>query len=677
MKKFLFLILIITGSLFAQEKRAITVDDLWEMKRIGSFDVNSKLGLIVFDVTSFDMAANKGNSDIYMINIDGTNLKPFKNTNKNESSPNFTPTGNKITFEKEGQVWICDLDGSNEKKLTDLYTGASGIVWTNDESKFLFTSSVYPECMTQECNEEKDKLAEENPVKAKVFTELMYRHWNSWRGEKRSHLFLMDVEHNKYFDLTVGSKSDVPPIALGGYSDYSISSDGNYAAFTTNLDKNLAWSTNNDVFLVELNNVKEKYETPKRKISESLGNDNQPIFSPNGKLVAFISMERAGFEADKKRLFIYDIESKTSKNLTEDYDLSVGEVIWSPDSKSIYFTAANQVYQSIYKIDIETAELKTIIEENYNSGIKLSADGNTIYFKKQKSNLPYEIFSVNSDGTGLKQISEVNKNLLAQLEMNNIETFWSEGAEGAKVQSILIKPPFFKSNKKYPMIFLIHGGPQGNWADDFHYRWNMQMFAAKGYVVVAPNPRGSTGYGQKFTDEISTDWGGKVYTDLMNAYDYAIENYSFIDGQNTFAAGASYGGYMINWLSTQTDRFNALVSHCGVWNLESMYGATEEIWFPEWEFGGAPWENRELYQKWSPHQFAENIKTPMLVVHGANDFRVPEGQAFELFTTLQRLGVESKFLYFPDEYHFVTKPQNAKLWWNTIYDWFNNHYLRK
>jgi len=271
----------------------------------------------------------------------------------------------------------------------------------------------------------------------------------------------------------------------------------------------------------------------------------------------------------------------------------------------------------------------------------------------------------------------LNNDVLAQVEFEPLETFWCEGANGDKVQSILIKPPFFDPNKKYPMIFLIHGGPQGHWADDFHFRWNIQLFASKGYVVVAPNPRGSTGYGQKFTDEISLDWGGKVYTDLMNAYDYALKNYNFIDSRNTFAAGASYGGYMINWIEVHTDRFNALVNHDGVFNLESEYGTTEELWFPEWEFGGTPWQNRELYQKWSPHMYIQNAKTPMLIIHGANDFRVPEEQAFQLFTSLQKLGIESKLLYFPDESHWVTKSQNSVLWWNTVFDWFNEHKKRE
>jgi len=272
---------------------------------------------------------------------------------------------------------------------------------------------------------------------------------------------------------------------------------------------------------------------------------------------------------------------------------------------------------------------------------------------------------------------EVWEDILSKIKMSELETFWAEGAEEKQVQSIIVKPPFFDEAKKYPVIFLIHGGPQGHWTDDFHYRWNPQMFASKGYVVIATNPRGSTGYGQKFTDEISKDWGGKVYTDLMNSLDYALANYKFIDKNNLFAAGASYGGYMINWLEGHTERFNALFCHDGVYNLESMYGTTEELWFPEWEFGGAPWESREIYKKWSPSNFVANFKTPMLIAHGGNDFRVPEGQAFELFTALQKMNVPSKLIYFPEENHFVTKPQNSIFWWNTIFNWFDKYKVRR
>ncbi len=672
MKKILLMLLILITAYTAQEKRAITIDDLWSMKRIGAFDVSPDGKIIAFDVTEYSMKTNDGDKDIWLINPDGTNLRVFKNSDKNEGNPKFTPDG-RLSYEFDSQIWVADLDGQNSTKLTDLYTGASGVRWANDGKKFLFTSNVYPECVSQECNESKDKAKEENPVKAKIFTELMYKHWNDWRGDKRSHLFLMDIEKGEYYDLNLTSRFDVPPIALGSSHDYDISPDGKEIAFAMNDSDFLATSTNNDIYIINTGDIKKGYETPYKKISVSDGNDNQPVYSPDGKYIAFRSMTRAGFEADKQKLMLYDRASGEIKNVSGSLDISIGEIVWSNDSKSIFYNAANEIYESIYKIDIETGNNKMILKERVNSSLTLSSGGGTIYFKQQRNNLPYEIFKIKTDGSDLKQITKLNSELLSQIEMNDIETFWSEGAEGAKVQSIILKPPFFDPGKKYPMIFLIHGGPQGHWSDDFHYRWNTQMFASNGYVVVAPNPRGSVGYGQKFTDEISKDWGGKVYVDLMNAYDYAVDNFDFIDSNNTFAAGASYGGYMINWIEGHTDRFNALVSHAGVFNLTSMYGATEELWFPEWEFGGAPWESRDIYERWSPHMYAENFKTPMLVIHGAYDFRVPEGQAFELFTTLQKMGVESKMLYFPDEYHFIMKPLNAKLWWNTIYDWFDKY----
>lgn len=667
MKKFFLLLFFFSLTVFPQSKRAISVDDLWAMKRIGSYDISPDGKTIAFSLTSFTFEANKGNTDIYLINTDGNNLRPFRNSDKNESEPKFSPDGKSIAYTMGGQIYVAGLDGKGERQLTNIYTGASGIKWSKDGKKILFTSFVYPDCTTQQCNEEIDQAREESKVKAKVFDQLMYRHWNDWRGDKRSHLFMLDVETGNFSDLTEGNKEDVPPPALGSSNDYSLSPDGNEVAFTMNPEFSKAISTNNEIYLLSLT-----VPSSPKLISVGKGVDCQPVYSPDGKHLAWTSMKRAGFEADKKDIILSERKSGKMKNLIEDADLSVDDFIWSPNSQHIYFNADNEIYKSIYKLDLESGNVDLFHKENYNTGISISKDGGTIYFLKQRSNMPAEIYSLSTDGKNtLKQVTHINNDVLANLETNSVETFWSDGAEGAKVQSILVKPPFFDPNKKYPMIFLIHGGPQGSWSDNFHYRWNYQMFASQGYVVVAPNPRGSTGYGQKFTDEISGDWAGKVYIDLMNAYDYAVKNFSFIDGNNTFAAGASYGGYMINWIAGHTDKFNALVSHAGVFNLESMYGTTEELWFPEWEYGGTPWDKREVYEKWSPHRYIHNAKTPVLVVHGAYDFRVSEEQAFQLFTSLQRLGVESKFLYFPDETHFVAKPQNSRLWWETVYGWFN------
>ena len=610
MKQLLFIltILLISMNLQAQTKRPLTVDDMWAMKRVLEFDVSPDGKTIAFTQQqfSFDLptgqaGTNKGNKDIWLINTDGSNLRVLRNTDKNERTPKFSPDGSKLTFIRESQIWQYDLDGNNETQLTDIYTGASQTVWSKDGKKILFVSEVYPDCETQDCNKMKNEEKANDKADYKVYTDLMFRHWDSWRTEKRSHLFLLDVETKEFIDLTLHSKADVPPIALGSSNDFSFSPDGNEIAFTMNIDKVIATSTNNDIFVINVKDIQNGKETPYKKISQSSGNDSQPVYSPDGKYIAFTSMERAGFEADKQRLTVYNRETGELKYVSENLDISFGGLAWSDDSKYIYYDAALEIYNSIYKINIESGKNELIQKERVHKSITVAGD--KLFFLQQQSRMPYELFSMNTDGSELKQITFSNKELLSQIEWYDIESFWADGAEGAKVQSILVKPPFFDESKKYPFIFLIHGGPQGHWNDDFHFRWNLQMFAAKGYVVVATNPRGSTGYGQDFVDGISQDWGGKVYIDLMNSLDYALNNYKFIDEKNIFAAGASYGGYMIDWIEGHNTRFNALVSHDGTYDMRSMFGETEELWFPIWEMGGTPWEKPEEYIKWSPSSY--------------------------------------------------------------------------
>lgn len=678
MKHFLLTLLLAAscGLAYGQQKHAMTTDNLWAFKRLGDAVLSPDGKTLAYVVTSYDMDKNKGNADIWLSDSDGKNARPLKNGETGENEPRFLPDGEHIAYTVGDQVHVCRLDGSDDKELTSIYSGASGPVVSKDGKYMLFVSSVYPDCTTQDCNKQRDEAKKNSKVKAEIFTELMYRHWDNWRGEKRSHLFLLNTETKEFTDLTLNSTSDVPPIALGSANDYSFSPDGSEIAFTMNEDKMLAASTNNDIFIIKISDVKKDGKTPYTKISLSKGNDNQPVYSPDGKYIAYCSMERAGFEADRQRLMLYDRATGKTTDMTKGFDRSVGQIIWSPDSKTVYFDCAEEIYNSVYKMDIASAKIQMVLKEHVNEGLMISPDGNRLFVKQQRTDLPSEIFSLNTDGTDLKQLTNLNEDLLSKIEFGKLETVWFKGEGGTKVQAMIVKPPFFDASKKYPMIFIIHGGPQGHWEDNFHYRWNPQMFAAPGYVVVAVNPRGSTGYGQKFTDGVSRNWGGRPYVDLMNGYDYVVNKFNYIDGKNTFAAGASYGGYMINWLEGHTDRFNAMVCHDGVFNLESMYGTTEELWFTEWENGGTPWENRDLYRKWSPHLFVQNFKTPMLVVHGGMDFRVPEEQAFQLFTSLQRRGIESKFLYFPQETHFVTKPQNAKLWWSTIFDWFKQHQKR-
>ncbi len=672
-KIILLMIIVNLSFVQAQTKHAMTPEDIWKMLRIGSMDISPDGSLIVFSVSKYSMEKNKGDSDIWIASVDGKEVKPILSSSASESSPKFSPDGKHIFFSKKGQIYSCNYSGMNIKKVTDVYTGVSGIEFNKSGDKFLFVSDVYPNCKTQECNKKEDLKRKNDKKNVKVITGLMFRVWNHWRGDKRSHLFIYNLRNNKITDLTEGSSHDVPPLDLGSGHDYGFSPEGDEIAYTMNKDKVNAISTNNDIFTVSLTETEKTGKVTDRKISVSKGNDNQPVYSPDGKYIAFRSMAHAGFEADKSTLMIYNRETGDIKNLTENFDRSVGEIVWAPDSKTIYFTSANYIYNSIYKIDLLTGEINLLVEKHVNSDIHISPDGKTLYFKQQRSTQPYEIFSLNLENNKTRQITHLNKELLAQLLFNDIETFWTKSNDGTKIEAILVKPPHFNPDKKYPLIFLIHGGPQGHWTDDFHYRWNIQQFAAPGYVVVAANPRGSVGYGQDFTNAVSGDWGGKPYEDLMSVLDNSLKRFPFIDKNNLFAAGASYGGFMINWIEGHTDRFNALFSHDGVYDQRSMYGETEELWFPEWEFKGTPWTNPELYAKWSPSSYVKNFNTPMLIVQGGHDFRVPQGQAFQLFTALQRVGVESKLLYFPNETHFVTKPQNAKFWWHSLFDWFEQH----
>lgn len=381
---------------------------------------------------------------------------------------------------------------------------------------------------------------------------------------------------------------------------------------------------------------------------------------------------------------LYDRKAGTTKSLTSSLDRPVGGMFWAPDSLSIYFTAEDEGYSTICRVGLAGGTPSRLTERSFNDDVKVSPDGKMLVFTRQTLSRPPEVYRAGADGRSVQPLTTVNDAALGRIEFGAVENIRYDGAgaiqsgqgggkggaSSTPIQAWLLKPPLFDPQRKYPAILLIHGGPQSAWGDSVSYRWNMQMFASRGYVVLAPNPHGSTGFGQAFTDEISGDWGGLVYQDLMKGFDYLVK-LPYVDAGHVSAAGASYGGYMIDWIEGQPQRFRCLVSHDGVFDVASMFGATEELWFPLWEFRGAPWDNPTLYQKWSPSSYVKNFKTPMLVVHGELDYRVPVSQGFELFTALQLMKVPSKFLYFPDEGHWVLKPQNSQLWWKTVLDWID------
>jgi len=664
---FCMLFMVYAAGVFAQ-KRPITHDDLFNLRRVSDPQVSPDGMRIAYTVTVYNKKENSSNSDIWLVSISGGEPRQLTSSPKSDANPRWSPDGKDIAFisGRSGtpQIYVIPVSGGEARRISSVSTGAGGVIWSPDGKQFAFTSTVFPDLKGDAANGDRLKEQAENPVKAKIFDRLLYRHWNVWTNDTRSHIFTIPVSGGEAADMTPGDV-DAPPISLGGAQDYVFSPDSREICYVKNTDPVVAVSTNNDLYVVDCATGKE------RKITGNPANDHSPSYSPDGRFIAYVAMKRPGFESDKLSLMLYDRRTGGREQLTEAYDRSVSQYIWSPDGNALYFTANDRGENSMYAVDVHTKRVDQLTEGSYNANIRITPDGGSLVFLSQAVNAPAEIFTCDISGKNITQLTRTNSGLLAELDMNPVEHFWFEGAEKTQVHGMLLKPPGFDPGRKYPLIFLVHGGPQGMWGDMFHYRWNAQMFAAPGYVVVMVNPRGSTGYGQKFTDEISGDWGGRVFEDLMNGLDYVLETYDFIDKNRLAAAGASFGGYMMNWFEAQTDRFKCLVNHDGVFNTVSMYLGTEELWFPEWEFKGVPWDKnaRKVYDKWSPSSYIQNFRTPMLIIHSQLDYRVPLTEGLQAFTALRKMGVPSKFLYFPDEDHWIHKPLNSELWYKTIHEW--------
>ncbi len=659
MHKRLALIAVLLVATAVSAQRPMTFEDLAAMRRIGAPKVSPDGKWIAYDASTIDLAANARRSTVYLMPSDGSAAaRPLTDNTKQEDGPAWSPDGKRIAFlsNREGdakQVWLYDVASGKAEKLTSLAGGASAVHWLADGSGLIASSDVYPDCgVDPKCTEEKESAAKTAPTKVRIIDSLFYRHWNAWQAPTRAQIVFVPLG---------GAPRAITSGALDA-SDVDLSPDSKELAFVRNTEEHPERSTNSDIFLVPLAGGEAK------RITTRTGSDASPAYSPDGKWIAYRSQSRNTYESDLWELWLYDRTSGQSKRIAPDFPDWIQSITWSPDSKSMLVTAPLKGKTALYEITLDGRS--TVV---HNAGgvesVDISRDGKTIYFAMSALRRPSDIYSL-ARGGNAKQLTHDNDALLAQIEMGATEDLWWEGADGAQIQGHLIKPPGFDPSKKYPAIVLIHGGPQGAWGDSWSYRWNPQPFAARGYVVLMPNPRGSTGFGQKFVEEISRDWAGKVYVDLMNGVD-RFAALPYVDGNRIGAAGGSYGGYMVNWILGHSNRFKALVSHAGVYNLESMYGVTEELWFPEWEFGGPFWESPEQYEKWSPHRSVKNFATPTLVSHGELDFRVPIGEGLQLFTALQRRGVPSRLLYFPDEGHWVLKPQNSKLWFGTVGDWFD------
>ncbi|MGA7525165.1 MAG: S9 family peptidase [Acidobacteriaceae bacterium] len=705
----------------AAPKRPMTFEDLMQMRRLGDIDVSRDGQWVLFSATDVDLAKNTKTSHLWIVPVSGGDEKPLTDAAAGESRGRFSPEGKQILFEtsrRDGQqIWLADFDSvagtiGEPHQLTYLSTETDNATWSPDGKHILFTSDVYPGCSVgpdgatvsgvaeDACDRQKDEEQAQSKVKAKIFTHLLYRHWNHFTGDKRSHLFLISVDDGVVRDLNPGDDHDVPPFSLGEPDGWDFSPDGHEIAFEEKKVDDPALSTNVDIFTLKLFNDEGKTEwgAKPHKIATSLGGDFTPRYSPDGKWIAWRMQRRAGYESDRFRLVVYSRATHEIREVLPNFDRWVDEEAWGPDSKTIYFTSGDKGEEPVYRTGLD-GKFDAVARKGSFGDLHPLPDGHSVVANRMTVEAPSEVVTVlsaseaapASSGIGVagmpgirmsfgpltvtrtNQISHLNDALLNQLDMPKMESFWFTSIGGVRVQGFLIRPPGFVSRKRYPVKFLIHGGPEGAWGDDWSYRWNAELFAANGYVVVMINPGGSTGYGQAFVDRVNGDWGGRPFIDLMRGLDYAELHYPFIDKSRECALGASYGGYMADWILGHTDRFKCIVSHDGMFNPESAYGTTDELWFNEWEFKGTPWTNRELYRRWSPMLAETHFKTPTLVIHSQLDYRLDVSEGYQLFDTLQRMKVPSKMLYFPDEGHWILKPQNSQLWYKTVNDWVDQH----
>ncbi len=658
----------------AQDGHSFSVHDMLAMERISDPEASPDGRWVAYSVRSTDLEANRARTDVWMAAVDGSGERRLTTHEASDWGARWMPDGASLVFlsTRSGspQVWRLPLGGGEARQLTDLPLGVANLQVFPDGERLLFTMDVFPDAETIE----ESAAREVSETEARVFESLLFRHWDQWEDGRRSHVFVWPLIENEGeseggggqpIDLMRGLDVDCPTRPFGGGEEIAIAPDGSEVVFAAkDVGREAAWSTDVDLWSVPADGaVAPICITPKNEAW-----DTAPAFSPDGRTIAYLAMARPGFEADRFRVVLLNRVDGRRRVLTEAWDRSPGGVTWTADGTALLATAGDIGQRSLFSIDAATGVASRLVDWGWN-GSPTQA-GERVVFGQDSLMSPVELFSVALDGGALAPVTRLNAERVASARMGEFEQFSFPGWNDETVYGYVMRPADYEEGRKYPVALLIHGGPQGSFGNHFHYRWNPQAYAGAGYAPLFIDFHGSTGYGQAFTDSITGDWGGKPYQDLMKGLDHALAGYDFLDGERVAALGASYGGYMVNWIAGQTDRFRCLVNHDGVFDNRAMYYETEELWFPEWEHGGPAYASSG-FAKHDPVAHVDAWTTPMLVVHGALDFRIPETQGFAAFTALQRKGVPSKLLYFPDENHWVSKPRNSILWHDTVIAWLD------
>jgi len=671
--KVIYSLIILAFSLAVHAQNKLTPETLWKLKRVSGGTISPDGNYLLFSQRTFDMDANKGNTDLFVVELKSGKVNQITSTPFSEFEAQWGK-GNKIWFlssEKDGlQIWRMNHDGSSKAQCSGFAdVELEGFKLAPDESSVVTIEAIK---MRQTVN---DKYPDLSKANARIEDDLMYRHWDHWDDYKRRHLFVHSINsklnevavNSAGTDILVGEMYDgiLPP--HGGSEQFCFSNDSKKIIYTSKkmTGKDFAQSTNSQLYEYSI-------ETKiTRMLTEGYGGyDNNPSFSSNGNL-AWLSMARDGFEADKNDIIVRDINGK-DKNLTKEIDLTVTDFTWHPSGKTIYFLAAINATVQLFEINVSNG-MHTQVTSGQHDYLSISIFGDVAYCGRQSMVAPTDLYSVPLKKGKIYQLTRANEDILKTLTMPKVEERWVETTDGKKMLVWMVYPPDFDASKKYPALLYCNGGPQSALSQFFSYRWNLALMASQGYIVVAPNRRGLPGFGQEWNDAISKDWGGQAMKDYLSAIDEAAEE-PYVDETRLGAVGASYGGYSVYMLAgIHEKRFKTFIAHCGLFNLESWYGTTEELFFANWDHGGPYWleENKENYRKFSPHNYVANWDTPMLVIHGGMDYRVPESEGMQAFQAAQLKGIKSKYLYFPTESHWVQSPQNGLVWQREFFEWLS------